>query len=1254
MAAAAEHQFNEIQNRILELFSSANNTPWELKDIVRHVKCNKKTINQSLYELKRRDICQKIQDTPPIWCLTNQGQQQQQFRRCESASRDATGFPPSQNSSMQYANRNNGPKFHQSKDRTGDLGEKILVFLGKSKGPYKTPYIASSLGQTNHSLVNRTLNQLKRRQLVIQASTFPPSWKIHPNATPEAIAALLEEEEAEIEQESRVQVPQPAQPPATVSPVETNHKSPSHPRQNEGVRGGPDRDTSGQFSGSLESPKISPILQNSFHNHRSFPNLPPSSTEDFSVAPVCNLPRKSLADENLAADVLTLLREADGRTVRTMTIAQGVGKKSEREINPILFKLKKQKLVIQYSKQPPLWKIDPDAAKIPQEEEELSEPTSSVEISESRPETTNAIRDEMEVEPNSEEAMDEDVTQDNGSYDVKVEPENLTHSPISLSSVETNSNSSEESAESCAMDTTAQKSNGMVIKVQKGGIIGNAVLMAMEQKTIKAKPPTFDMPDERDNTGRYLTRDSDRTSTIADDIVPEPRMIARPGRGRGIMKYAAENERAPPGGRGGANGPPLPPHMLLGQRQKLSHGRGRRYNSYKRNDELDPQYDASLIPFSRTEHNEPHRLPENESYDMIPDAKPPSARVVPLSTGYSRFHDAIGQTPSASSNRTIPLSPLDLLRGNSVFSAERDDVETLEDQNRFLAGLQPKSRTSSASSRPSSSTANTSSMFVLPRQTVPTPNRRVSPPVSDDGSSAGGFRASTAMGLNSDNMGSSNASAMLNSNTFNLMNKSPISALTEFAQSRRLKLDISVIGHSGPSHNPRFQMQVTIGTRRFAPLIASNKKDGRREAADAALRQLMSEGQYNTQSKAAPDVPSLQALGKSETHFDRMAALSHQAMNMLAARVTENLSGRKVLATLIMKRDANDEGSVICLGTGNRCITGPQMSLEGHTVNDSHAEIITRRGFLRFLYKQLESYNTQSKDDESCIIEPTGDGRFRIKPAITFHLYISTAPCGDGALFSPRDAAGSVAGTEDNRKDHNPTFQNAVQGVLRTKIEGGEGTIPIEADSPPQTWDGILRGERLRTMSCSDKLCRWNTLGLQGALLSLFIEPIYLSSLSLGYLYDHGHLSRAMCCRLALGDRPLSDAVPAKFRLNHPHLGRVTIYEPQRGTEKTNSISLNWCAGDKHVEVTDGTIGQTTDKSCDSRVSRLAKMNYYASFERVCRKFNRPDLVDGRTYHQAKQLAADFQRLKTDMIAHFKRNNLSDWVQKPVEEKMFT
>ena len=138
-----------------------------------------------------------------------------------------------------------------------------------------------------------------------------------------------------------------------------------------------------------------------------------------------------------------------------------------------------------------------------------------------------------------------------------------------------------------------------------------------------------------------------------------------------------------------------------------------------------------------------------------------------------------------------------------------------------------------------------------------------------------------------------------------------------------------------------------------------------------------------------------------------------------------------------------------CAFVGNRCITGDYLSLEGTTVNDSHAEIITRRGLIRwvtniphsscrrrvctksqsshkaletvstlirlyftkygfvcrFLYKNLLTFEPGSTD--SLFVRMSGSSKLSVKENVSFHLYISTAPCGDGALFSVRSVKSS-------------------------------------------------------------------------------------------------------------------------------------------------------------------------------------------------------------------------------------------------------
>ena len=134
-------------------------------------------------------------------------------------------------------------------------------------------------------------------------------------------------------------------------------------------------------------------------------------------------------------------------------------------------------------------------------------------------------------------------------------------------------------------------------------------------------------------------------------------------------------------------------------------------------------------------------------------------------------------------------------------------------------------------------------------------------------------------------------------------------------------------------------------------------------------------------------------------------------------------------------------GEVVALGTGTKCINGEYLSDSGLAVNDCHAEVIVRRALVRFLYSQLDL--VAKGQGEVSIFEQKSSGKFALKQGISFHLYISTAPCGDARVFSPRQADSPVnqppTGEEVAEEDCHPNRKG--RGVARVKIEAGEGTV---------------------------------------------------------------------------------------------------------------------------------------------------------------------------------------------------------------------
>uniref|UniRef100_A0A182LVU7 A to I editase domain-containing protein n=1 Tax=Anopheles culicifacies TaxID=139723 RepID=A0A182LVU7_9DIPT len=380
-------------------------------------------------------------------------------------------------------------------------------------------------------------------------------------------------------------------------------------------------------------------------------------------------------------------------------------------------------------------------------------------------------------------------------------------------------------------------------------------------------------------------------------------------------------------------------------------------------------------------------------------------------------------------------------------------------------------------------------------------------------------------------------------------------------------------------------------------------------------------------------------------------------------------SRRKVLAGFVMTHGYDVKTArVISLATGTKCVSGEHMSVTGSVINDSHAEIIARRGLMDFFYSQLDllcqqaveaaappTAATPAQDEaepgaaerparQEIIFNKPGDGTnlYTLKEGIYFHLYINTAPCGDARVFSPHENDSMDVDKHPNRK---------ARGQLRTKVESGEGTIPVKSSDGIQTWDGVLQGQRLLTMSCSDKISRWNVLGLQGSLLASIIEPIYLHSIVLGSLLHPAHMYRAICGRIESAIQGL----PPPYRLNKPKLALMTSAESRNQTKPPN-FSINWITNGTEVEIVNSFTGKLINNNTNTnKMSRLSKQSFYQRYSTVIARLpGIPCREVKPTYFETKTSVAEYQQAKRELFAAFSKEDLGEWLKKPIEQDQFT
>lgn len=238
-----------------------------------------------------------------------------------------------------------------------------------------------------------------------------------------------------------------------------------------------------------------------------------------------------------------------------------------------------------------------------------------------------------------------------------------------------------------------------------------------------------------------------------------------------------------------------------------------------------------------------------------------------------------------------------------------------------------------------------------------------------------------------------------------------------------------------------------------------------------------------------------------------------------------------------------------------------------------------RRAFIRYVYDEILNYHNNTK---SIVTFDANHRKYKLVSGVSFHLFTTHAPCGDASIFqtdgrettsNPSDHDQSISGEPQSKKRKTDSKNEDDVGDLLTDSANftGAKVIPTGYDVPLDLMAQDIgklrtkpgRGDRTLSMSCSDKLARWNVMGIQGALLSsVLAKPIYIESIIYcGQLCDVDALERAVWKRWS--DVRTAIQLPSNFKIGEPAVricsrGHGFQHKKQDGLDAAPG-SIAWC-----------------------------------------------------------------------------------------------
>ena len=296
------------------------------------------------------------------------------------------------------------------------------------------------------------------------------------------------------------------------------------------------------------------------------------------------------------------------------------------------------------------------------------------------------------------------------------------------------------------------------------------------------------------------------------------------------------------------------------------------------------------------------------------------------------------------------------------------------------------------------------------------------------------------------------------------------------------------------------------------------------------------------------------------------------------------------------------------------------------------------------------------EDDPRALLECTGQDstsapRFRFRDdVVTLHMYVSESPCGDATIYEIETAenktevnftgAKIILSEDEEHQTNISSLQEDSEEEVKVRL-GREQVQIVKRLRVKSSRSNIPNKMRSMSLCCADKLVRWNVFGLQGALLSKFLnEPIILSSICVSKdprSVNGGQLAalhRSLVERIdetlraqksKTSDRSLNalnvSVVDASFesyktssedRQLSPRKRKIGLISKTKceNTDKPRrkaacGMSLNWHRGSTSLmEITVGATGMKRGKKAKilhdvpRLASRLCRFNLWQSFAR--------------------------------------------------------